>query len=177
MALHEELGPRETTVTAIAKRAGVQRLTVYRHFHDEAAIFTACTSRWIELNPPPDPSLWADRAEAGARTVEALSLLYGYYEHTARMWKAAYRDRDRVPALEAPMAAFDGYLAGVRDDLLVRWQPNPPAASYLPAIIGLAVRFSTWLSLSGEGLPASAMARLFLVWIQAASRSTAGRDD
>ena len=32
--LHEEIGPVATTVTAIAERAGVQRLTVYRHFPD-----------------------------------------------------------------------------------------------------------------------------------------------
>ena len=34
MALHEEIGPRDTTISAIAQRAGVQRLTVYRHFPD-----------------------------------------------------------------------------------------------------------------------------------------------
>lgn len=35
--LHGEVGPRHTTVSAIAARAGVQRLTVYRHFQDDAA--------------------------------------------------------------------------------------------------------------------------------------------
>ena len=43
MQLHEELGPRATSISAIADRAGVQRLTVYRHFQDEAAVFAACT--------------------------------------------------------------------------------------------------------------------------------------
>jgi AcrR family transcriptional regulator len=37
--LHEKLGPRNATISAIAKRAGVQRLTVYRHFPDDTALF------------------------------------------------------------------------------------------------------------------------------------------
>ena len=30
--LHDSVGPARTTISAIAERAGVQRLTVYRHF-------------------------------------------------------------------------------------------------------------------------------------------------
>jgi AcrR family transcriptional regulator len=59
MQLHEEIGPRATTISAIADRAGVQRLTVYRHFPDETAVFQACTAHWLSLNPPPDPADWA----------------------------------------------------------------------------------------------------------------------
>ena len=51
MQLHETLGPRATTVSAIAERSGVQRLTVYRHFPDEAAIFQACSAHWSALTP------------------------------------------------------------------------------------------------------------------------------
>src|SRR3954454_13274217 len=34
--LHATVGPARTTISAIAERAGVQRLTVYRHFPEEA---------------------------------------------------------------------------------------------------------------------------------------------
>ena len=37
--LHGTLGPARTTISAIAERAGVQRLTVYRHFPDELSLF------------------------------------------------------------------------------------------------------------------------------------------
>jgi len=50
MELHEEIGPARTTVSAVAERAGVERLTVYRHFPDDRSMFQACSSRWIELN-------------------------------------------------------------------------------------------------------------------------------
>ena len=42
MELHEELGPAQTSISAIAARAGVQRLTVYRHFPDELSLLRAC---------------------------------------------------------------------------------------------------------------------------------------
>ena len=58
MHLHQDVGPRHTTVSAIARRAGVERLTVYRHFNDESEMFAACSHRYLELNPPPQPADW-----------------------------------------------------------------------------------------------------------------------
>src|SRR5215471_19726118 len=45
--LHGTLGPAATTIAAIAEAAGVTRLTVYRHFPDDAALFGACSAHWI----------------------------------------------------------------------------------------------------------------------------------
>ena len=53
MELHREVGPARTTVAEIARRAGVQRLTVYNHFPDEAELFGACQARWLGLTPFP----------------------------------------------------------------------------------------------------------------------------
>jgi AcrR family transcriptional regulator len=54
MELHGTVGPARTTVAAIAERAGVERLTVYRHFPDEQALFAACSSHWAQDHPFPD---------------------------------------------------------------------------------------------------------------------------
>jgi AcrR family transcriptional regulator len=54
--LHEEVGPARTTVAEIARRAGVQRLTVYNHFPAEAQLFAACSAHWLSGHPPPDPT-------------------------------------------------------------------------------------------------------------------------
>ena len=42
--LHGTLGPAHTTIAGIAREAGVTRLTVYRHFPDDEAIFEACSA-------------------------------------------------------------------------------------------------------------------------------------
>ena len=53
-ALHEEVGIGQTTVADIARRAGVQRLTVYNHFPDLDALLPACTAHWLGEHPRPD---------------------------------------------------------------------------------------------------------------------------
>src|SRR3954447_17721573 len=56
--LPREVGPAHTTISAIAERAGVQRLTVYRHFPDERTLLGACSAHWRAGHPAPDPSPW-----------------------------------------------------------------------------------------------------------------------
>src|SRR5690606_28863381 len=144
MALHEELGPRDTTISAVAARAGVQRLTVYRHFPDDGSLFIACSSRWLELNPPPDPAPWQDIDEPGARCRAAFTALDGYCRRTERMWRCAYRDEDEVRALKAVMDGFEAYLDAVRDDLLAVWPLAPATRRLLTATLRHCLRFSTW---------------------------------
>ena len=168
MELHEKLGPKDTTISAIAERAGVQRLTVYRHFPDDVALFRACTSGWLELNPPPDPGSWRGAAAGAARTQSALRALYDYYRRTERMWTMAYRDRDDVPALHGPMAEFDGYLDAVRAGLLEGWVSTGNGESERRGpVLGHAVRFSTWRSLNDQGLDDGEMAGLIVNWLEA----------
>jgi AcrR family transcriptional regulator len=165
MALHEELGPRDTTISAIAQRAGVQRLTVYRHFPDDIALFHACTTRWLELNPPPNPSRWTGETDALARTRLTLAAFYGYYRAGERMWAGAYRDRADVPALEEPMAAFESFLTQVRDELVTGWTSSEAGGGPLAATLGHGLRFPTWQSLNLEGLDDEEMAQLVADWV------------
>lgn len=166
MALHEELGPLETTITAVAERAGVQRLTVYRHFPSEQELFNACTSSWLELNPPPDPGSLR-REDAEERTLEALTALYRYYRKTEGMWTSAYRDAARVPALHGPLAEFDAYLESIAADLLGRHAPSRAQRPRLAATLNHAVRFSTWRSLAEQKLSDTAITKLVTAWIRA----------
>ena len=52
-SLHEEVGVGKTTVADIARRAGVQRLTVYNHFPDLNALLPACTAHYLAEHPRP----------------------------------------------------------------------------------------------------------------------------
>lgn len=166
MALHENPGPAETTISAVAERAGVQRLTVYRHFANDDELFGACTSKWFALHPPPDAAKIAG-PDAGRRTRDVLLALYRYYRGTEKMWTAAYRDLDKVPALAEPMAGFEGYLAGIAKDLLGAWAPRK--GNRLAATLAHVVRFSTWRSLSAQRLSDAAMADLAAAWVRAAA--------
>src|SRR3954471_24999663 len=85
VALHEEVGPARTTVAEIARRAGVQRLTVYNHFPEERELFGACSAHFIERTPPPGPGAWTEIAHPGARLRAALMYLHAWYRARAAM--------------------------------------------------------------------------------------------
>ena len=61
--LHGSIGPAATTMSAVAERAGVTRATLYRHFPNEGALFTACSAEWRSANPSPNPAQWAAIAD------------------------------------------------------------------------------------------------------------------
>lgn len=166
--LHEKVGPRGTTISAIAKRAGVQRLTVYRHFPTEVELFSACTSHWIALNPPPDPQSW-HREEGTARVKRALATLYRYYRGTEGMWEASFRDESDVPALREPMSRIRSYLTGIGDDLTAHLEPELAATESRRATLMHAVQFYTWQSLARQRLGDEVIGDLVCSWLRGAA--------
>src|SRR4051794_33413856 len=118
VALHQEVGPARTTISEVAKRAGVQRLTVYNNFPDESSLLGACSAHWVEQHPPPDPGGWATLREPTRRARAGLEALYRYYRETESMTGNVARDARAMPALRAIVeAGWVPYLEAVRDDL------------------------------------------------------------
>lgn len=175
MQLHEEVGPRNTTISAVAERAGVQRLTVYRHFPDEAELLNACTSRWLELNPPPDPQAWAGVADPVERCRAALTALYEYFHATERMWSVSHRDESEVEALKGPMNAFRAYLAQITSGLLEPFRPPASVRKALSVTLAHLVGFPTWASLRDGGLDPAEAADLGCAWVAAAAGGRGSR--
>ena len=70
IALHEEIGGG-TTITAIAERAGVSRLTVYRHFPDERACSRRARAPISPRTRRPTPALGDHRRSRGPATGRA----------------------------------------------------------------------------------------------------------
>ena len=163
--LHEALGPAQTSIKAIADAAGVQRLTVYRHFPDDASLFEACTTHYLELHPPPQATAWADIEDPGERSHAALLAFYRYYRATERMWRVAYRDLDQVAALRAPMERFERHIDQVAADLAQGWHATRAAAKPLKATLRHALRFATWQSLTTAGLKDPQAAALVRSWL------------
>ena len=168
MHLHEELGPRATTISAIAERAGVQRLTVYRHFSDETAVFQACTAHWQSLNPLPDSSAWTGIADPAARAKAALTAFYRYYRGAERMLAASYEDEAHVPALHKPMKMFGAAIAKAADGVTEGFGRR--ARRGVRETVHHAFGFTTWASLKKLGLDDDAMAALAVRWIEAAAK-------
>jgi len=171
-ALHGEIGPARTTIKAIAQRAGVERLTVYRHFADEGAIFAACDAHFRSETPPPDPAAWADIVDPAERLRAALVAFYGFYRRGENMIANAERDAVGLPALAVLMAPRDAILAAVREDLLAAWAVGDRARTKLAAAIAHALRFDTWRSLARvEGLEDAEAAELMVDLARAAAAS------
>jgi AcrR family transcriptional regulator len=150
VALHEEVGPVRTTISAVAERAGVRRSTVYRHFPDEEALFAACSSHWRAANPPPDPRAWTAIEDPGERTETALRELYAFYGRTEGMYTALLRDAPLVPIVHRRLGDFYGYLGAIQDILMAGRGLRGRAARRTRAAIGHALAFPTWRSLARD---------------------------
>src|SRR5918912_3468250 len=142
--LHREVGPARTTVSAIAERAGVERLTVYRHFGDESAMFEACSAHFATEVAWPDPAGWGGVAEPAERLRAALLAFYDYYRRGEDMLAHALRDAPQLPALAAVLTPWETFVGEVRDSLLEGWAAPGPARARLAAAVAHALRFETW---------------------------------
>src|SRR5690554_4208187 len=115
--LHAEVGPAATTISAIAERAGVQRLTVYRHFPEPKQLFEACSALSEERHPSPDPEQWQSITDPHARTLAALTALYRYYAADAKGLQLVLRDAAVLPELQETLSPFTEYIQAIAGDL------------------------------------------------------------
>jgi AcrR family transcriptional regulator len=148
VALHQAVGADAATVTAIAERAGVGRVTLYRHFPDERSLYRACTGHYFALNPPPDPRPWGEIADPELRARTALAELYAFYGRTEKMLWRAEHDAATYPVLAELMQPFITHLEKIREVILTG-RPNAEDPR-VRAAAGHAVAFSTWYSLARD---------------------------
>ena len=90
--LHASVGPAQTTVSMVARRAGVQRHTVYAHFPDEWSLLLACSGQVQDRDPLPDAEGWRAIADASDRLSAGLDAVYGWYERNADLAACVLRD-------------------------------------------------------------------------------------
>lgn len=171
--LHLERGPVRTSIGAIAQRAGVSRVTVYRHFPDARTLLEACARHARETNPPPDAASWRRIADPEQRVEAALAELYAHFRRTAAGWANILRDAELVPLVrELAEERRLAYLRRARDVLLVGWDVRGVRRAALRAALGLAVDFRTWQTLAQrQGLDDDRAAALMLELV----RTAAGR--
>ena len=162
------MGPAQTTVSEIAKRAGVQRATVYNHFPTELELYDACSSHWVAEHPPPDPSRWASIEDAAGRVEAALAAMYAYYDDGQDMLENILRDEPVVPALEAiNRRKWWPFIDDLVAQLLEGLEPSGRDRTRLEASIHVALNFFTWQQLSQSGLSNAEAAQLATSWVRA----------
>lgn len=168
--LHETVGAARTTVTEVARRAGVGRMTVYNHFATEAEMVTACTSHWIAQHPPPDVEAWGDIPDPDERLAVALASLYPYYAETQAMWTTAYRDAPLVPSLGAIMDSAWFALLDRAVDMLARGRGlRGGARRRVRGALRLAIDFPTWRTLTASGMSAAEAADVAAAFVGASA--------
>lgn len=141
--LHQTAG--KASISAIAELAGVERLTLYRHFPDERALFTACTSHYMAENPAPDPDPWQHLDDGEQRLRTALTEIYDYHRRTEQMFSKNFEEE---PVLLEVLAPYFAYWERVRDVLADAWQTQDAVCNRrLRAAVGHAISFQTWRSL------------------------------
>jgi AcrR family transcriptional regulator len=152
--LHRTVGPAATQITEIARRAGVQRVTVYNHFPDEEALFAACSSHWRALHPAPDPAGWLAADGPGERLRLGLKELYAWFRETEPMLANILRDVDVVPAMRPFVEqGLGGYLEAVRGILgaPIRAGVRGRRRARIDASLRAVTDFYVWRSLAELG--------------------------
>ncbi len=138
--LHQTIGPKATTVSEIAERAQVGRVTVYRHFPDEP------TLSHIEQHPFPDPARWLAIADPVERLRTGLRETYAYHRATEAMFTRALADaRDH-----AVMEPYHAHWRHAADVLTKPWRERGRRRTLLRAGIAVALSFDTWRTLTRE---------------------------
>ena len=144
--LHQTIGPAATTVSEIAERAEVGRVTVYRHFPDEPTLARACSGQYFERHPFPDPNRWRAVSDPVERLRTGLRETYTYHRTTQAMITHVLADARDHPVV-APYHAHWQHAAEV---LTEPWRERGRRRKLLRAGIAVALSFDTWRMLTRE---------------------------
>src|SRR5215212_4044150 len=147
--LHTAYGPAQTTITDIAKRAGVERQTVYNHFPDELSLLKACSAHNRTLNPPPDPEPWKLIAGPQSRLRRALAEVYAYYRRNEQMIAKVTRDAQANPNVGRVFEARIKHQERMRDALGAGFleQGDEQSHKQLYGALWVALEFQAWRAL------------------------------
>jgi AcrR family transcriptional regulator len=143
--LHTTIGPARSSIASIAEEAGVTRLTFYRHFSNQEALFEACSGHWLASNPPPDATGWAAIADLEPRAAFALRELYRWFGAHGEELYPLYRDVDATPS--AALAARTRNNERIAEALIAGFDGDPAHRPRLRAAARHVTGFWTWRSL------------------------------
>ena len=148
--LHRTLGPSRTTVAEIARKAGVGRVTVYKHFPDDAALVMASQTEWLTKHPPPDAGQWSMILDPDARLRVALRELYLWYFDTEPMTGNVLREGAGMPAFAAVYSLLRVHIREGAEILAAGRVSDP---QWTLATLNVVQSYDTWRVLVQEHGP------------------------
>ena len=151
IALHTEVGPARTSISAIAERAGVQRHTVYSHFPEELDLAMACSGLHLELRPLPDPELLLAIEDGEGRLRAGLEALYAYYERDEQLLANVLRDLEFHELTQTVVQErFGPFYARLHEVLSAGLPARGRRRPRRDAALGVATSFWTWRALARD---------------------------
>ena len=158
--LHRTRGPDRTTISDIARLAGVEPPTVTRHFPDRVSLVIACLTPGLEQDPPPRPDAWAEIVNPETRLAWALTAVYRHYRRN-RVFLSVMADETNAEF--APVRdAGRPMLAHAHAVLAEGWPVSTSARPRLLTAIAHAFSFWAWVSMADLGMSDDAAAGLML---------------
>lgn len=141
--LHQAKGLAATSMSDIAARANVGRVTVYRHFPDEEALVGACSGQYFERHPLPDPEPWKAIKSPIERLRQGLHETYVFHRETDAMMSRVYTEARDLPV----MGPYHAHWRRAADILVAGWSLKGRRKALLRAAIALALEYETWRTL------------------------------
>lgn len=160
--LWREAGPRGTQVSEVARRAGVDRLTVYNHFATDAdlagAVWAGVLARW----PLPDLAALGAEEDPEERLQQVLGAVWDWYEAVRGVLGPVLRDGPAMPGLGAILESIEGEVVRAAEALA----PGRRRTAGLGPTLRVALAFPTREAL--RELPREAALDLAEGWVRAA---------
>lgn len=144
--LHKTIGAARTTISEIAQRAGVGRVTVYRHFPNEEALFAACSGHYFSQHPFPDRERWKEITGPADRLRQALRESYRWHDANRPMIAMALAEARDLPI----MAPYHAFWDTAADLLTAAWRLRGARRAARKAAVALALSFETHRLLTRE---------------------------
>jgi AcrR family transcriptional regulator len=144
--LHQSIGAAQTTISEIAKRAGVGRVTVYRHFPDEETLFAACSGHYFAQHPFPEIERWRQIADPRDRLRAGLRESCDWHDENRRMIAMALAEARDLPI----MTPYHEFWDDAAETLTAAWRLRGRRRADLKAAIALALSFDTHRTLTRE---------------------------
>jgi AcrR family transcriptional regulator len=172
MSLCIERGPLAVSMGEIAAAAGVERVTLYRHFGDEGGLHRAVGAACMALFPPPSPEPLRAIASPVARTRVALEELYAHWERMGPIVRPILRDADLAPE-RVSLELRDRYVRAIRAGVVAGFPASVRGRARFRDAVRHAFDFRTWDSLQRGGFTRRRAVALMTTLVVGASARSA----